>query len=121
MNNQYDFSKLPQNECITNVAVKFNKKILDQTIYEIYRQFTTFPELKTLKCYAKKFDYEALFLFLNRTFKDCYNEYMKTHEDEQSKKIIGDIEYHNKYYSIARKFISYYSKKNPNKSKNSES
>ena len=115
VNFEFEVIKLPQKECITNVTVLFNKEILDITIYELYKKFTTFPNYETLKLYAEKFDYIELETFLKKTYKECFVEYMKFNYKDDLKTIKGDKEYLYNYDLHATSLVDYYTKKYPNK------
>ncbi len=111
--------KIPQ-KVVTNVSIKFNKQLLNETVKSIYQKnvdnFPSDEELKTLVPFDKQ---EIFFDIINSSFIDCFKNYIQcpifqNHLKEIEKKngsLFKDI-----FEDECKRFVEYYLLSKPKKS-----
>ncbi len=111
--------RLPQ-IFITNIKIDFNKKYLDKTVLEIYKEYNIIPSIEEFveKNYIKE-EKQALFKeFLGLTFRSVIEFYIT------SKQFIKDFEYIKQregyefallFYYISKIYVQYFSCSKGNK------
>jgi hypothetical protein len=120
----YKFDRLPQS-FITNIKIEYNKKYLDRTILDIYKEFGIITSLNDLmeKGLVRPGKLDVLNEFLNMKVRHVFESYMCSKQFSKEFRSIKEKEgdkFAVLYGFICRIFVNYYTYSKGNKPKKLE-
>jgi len=102
--------KIPQN-IISDVTFGFNQTLLERSIQSIFSEkyyYFTDPEKNIKKIVLDEGKIDQLKYFLNKTVKECFEEYLQREQFENDIKKLKDENYIETFRNYSLNFVEYY-------------